>query len=116
VLKAKPRYLLLEGANPRHEHEWAVFRDIDLPQDKVLVPGVIDSTSNYIEHPEVVAQRLERYAAVVGRERVMAGSDCGFSTFSGFPTVHPDIVWKKLAAMVEGAARASERLWAKSAA
>lgn len=111
VLAAKPRYLLLEGANPRHEHEWAVFRSVVLPDDKVLVPGVIDSTSNYIEHPELVAQRLERYAGVVGRERVMAGSDCGFSTFAGFPTVHPDIVWRKLEAMVEGAKIASGRLW-----
>jgi 5-methyltetrahydropteroyltriglutamate--homocysteine methyltransferase len=110
VLRAKVRYLLLEGANPRHEHEWAVFQTIPLPDDKVLVPGVIDSTSNYIEHPEVVAQRLIRYADVVGRERVMAGTDCGFSTFSGFPTVHPDIVWAKMASMVEGARIASERL------
>jgi len=116
VLRTRARYLLLEGANPRHEHEWAVFREIPLPADKVLVPGVIDSTSNYIEHPEVVAQRLERYAGVVGRERVMAGSDCGFSTFSGYPTVHPDIVWRKLATMVEGARLASARLWGKAAA
>jgi 5-methyltetrahydropteroyltriglutamate--homocysteine methyltransferase len=116
VLRAKPRHILLEGANPRHGHEWAVFESVRLPEDKVLVPGVIDSTSNYIEHPEVVAQRLERYAGVVGRERVMAGSDCGFSTFSGYPSVHPDIVWRKLAAMVEGARLASARLWGKAAA
>jgi len=116
VLRAKPRHILLEGANPRHEHEWAVFKDVALPDDKVLVPGVIDSTSNYIEHPELVAQRLTRYADVVGRERVMAGSDCGFSTFSGYPTVHPDIVWAKLASMVEGAQIASRRLWGASAA
>ena len=116
VLRAKPRHILLEGANPRHEHEWAVFKDVALPDDKVLVPGVIDSTSNYIEHPEVVAQRLTRYADVVGRERVMAGSDCGFSTFSGYPTVHPDIVWAKLASMVEGAQIASRSLWGASAA
>jgi len=111
VLRAKPKYLLLEGANPRHEHEWQVFADVALPDDKVLVPGVIDSTSNYIEHPEVVAQRLCRYADVVGRERVMAGSDCGFSTFSGYPTVYPDIVWAKLATLVDGARVASRRLW-----
>jgi 5-methyltetrahydropteroyltriglutamate--homocysteine methyltransferase len=111
VLRAKPSYLLLEGANPRHEHEWAVFQSIPLPEDKVIVPGVIDSTSNYIEHPELVAQRLIRYADVVGRDRVMAGSDCGFSTFSGFPTVHPDIVWAKMASMVEGARIATKRLW-----
>ncbi len=111
VLRAKPAYLLLEGANPRHEHEWAVFRDVTLPDDKVLVPGVIDSTCNYVEHPELVAQRICRYADLVGRERVMAGSDCGFSTFGGYPTVYPDIVWAKLSSLVEGADRASEALW-----
>jgi len=111
VLAAKPKYLLLEGANPRHEHEWQVFESIDLPDDKILVPGVIDSTSNYIEHPEVVAQRICRYADAVGRERVMAGSDCGFSTFSGYPTVYPDIAWAKLESLVEGARRASAQLW-----
>jgi len=111
VLQARPAHLLLEGANPRHEHEWAVFQQVRLPDDKVLVPGVVDSTSNYIEHPELVAQRLGRYAGIVGRERVMAGTDCGFSTFRGYPTVHPDIVWAKLASLVEGARRASDRLW-----
>jgi 5-methyltetrahydropteroyltriglutamate--homocysteine methyltransferase len=111
VLQAKPRTILLEGANPRHGHEWAVFEDIALPEDKVLVPGVIDSTSNYIEHPQLVAERLLRYANVVGRERVMAGSDCGYSTFMEVPTVWPDIVWGKMASMVEGAAIASEKLW-----
>jgi 5-methyltetrahydropteroyltriglutamate--homocysteine methyltransferase len=111
VLRAKPRHILLEGANPRHGHEWAVFEDIPLPEDKVLVPGVIDSTSNYIEHPKLVADRLLRYADVVGRERVMAGTDCGYSTFMEVPTVWPDIVWAKMASMVEGAAIASERLW-----
>lgn len=113
VLAAKPKYLLLEGANPRHAHEFAVFESVKLPDDKVLVPGVIDSTSNFIEHPDVVANRLLSYAGVVGRERVMAGSDCGFSTFSGYPTVFPDIAWRKLEAMVEGAKRASAKLWAK---
>jgi 5-methyltetrahydropteroyltriglutamate--homocysteine methyltransferase len=88
-----------------------VFRDAELPDDKVLVPGVIDSTSNYIEHPELVAQRICRYAGLVGRERVMAGSDCGFSTFSGYPTVYPEIAWAKLGSLVEGADRASELLW-----
>ncbi|SDD62536.1 5-methyltetrahydropteroyltriglutamate--homocysteine methyltransferase [Sphingomonas sp. YR710] len=111
VFRAKPKYLLLEGANPRHNHEWAVLETIKLPEDKVVVPGVIDSTSNFIEHPDVVANRLMSYANVVGRDRVMAGSDCGFSTFSGFPTVHPDIVWRKLESMVEGARRASAKLW-----
>jgi len=111
VLAATPKYLLLEGANPRHEHEWQIFNTLDLPDEKILVPGVIDSTSNYIEHPDVVAQRICRYADVVGRERVMAGSDCGFSTFSGYPTVHPDIVWAKFQSLVEGARRASAQLW-----
>lgn len=116
VLQAKPKYLLLEGANPRHAHEFAVFETTKLPEDKVLVPGVIDSTSNFIEHPDVVADRILRYAGVVGRERVMAGSDCGFSTFSGYPTVFPDIAWRKLESMVEGAKRASAKLWTKVAA
>jgi 5-methyltetrahydropteroyltriglutamate--homocysteine methyltransferase len=115
VLRAKPRYILLEGANPRHGHEWAVFETVSLPEDKVLVPGVIDSTSNYIEHPELVAERLLRYASVVGRDRVMAGSDCGFSTFMEVPTVWPDIVWGKMQSLVEGARIASDRLWAKAA-
>lgn len=112
VLRAKPQVILLEGANPRHGHEWAVFESVALPEDKVLCPGVIDSTSNYIEHPELVAQRIVRYANVVGRERVMAGSDCGFSTFMEVPTVWPDIVWGKLASMAEGARIASAKLWA----
>lgn len=84
-----------------------------LPDDKVIVPGVIDSTSNFIEHPDVVANRLLSYVNVVGKDRVMAGSDCGFSTFSGFPTVHPEIVWRKLESMVEGAKRASAKIWGK---
>ncbi len=113
VLRAKPKYLLLEGANPRHGHEFGVFETVKLPDDKVLVPGVIDSTSNFIEHPDVIANRILNYANIVGRERVMAGSDCGFSTFSGYPTVHPQIVWRKLESMVEGARRASSKLWAK---
>ncbi len=103
VLAAKPRYLLLEGANPRHAHEWTIWKDVRLPEDKVLVPGVIDSTSNFIEHPELVAQRLTRYVEVVGAHRVMAGTDCGFSTFGEYPTVHPDIVWRKLESLVLGA-------------
>jgi len=111
VLRAKPRYILLEGANPRHGHEWAVFKTQELPEDKVLVPGVIDSTSNYIEHPELVADRLLRYADVVGRDRIMAGTDCGYSTFMEVPTVWPDIVWGKMESMVEGARIASSKLW-----
>ena len=110
VLKAKPQMLLLEGANPRHGHEWTVFREVPLPDDKILCPGVIDSTSNFVDHPELVAERLMRYADVIGRERLAAGSDCGFSTVSGVPTVFPDIVWLKLKSLVEGAAIASERL------
>jgi 5-methyltetrahydropteroyltriglutamate--homocysteine methyltransferase len=111
VMRAKPGVLLLEAANPRHAHEWSVFEELRIPDEKILCPGVIDSTSNYIEHPELVAQRLIQYASVVGRERVMAGSDCGFSTFSGFPTVYPDIAWKKMEALVEGARLASKVLW-----
>jgi len=111
ILSVKPRMILMEGANPRHGHEWAVFKEIPLPEDKILVPGVIDSTSNYVDHPELIAERLLRYADVVGRERLAAGSDCGFSTFSGLPTVFPDIAWLKLAALVEGAAIASKKLW-----
>jgi 5-methyltetrahydropteroyltriglutamate--homocysteine methyltransferase len=111
VLKARPAYLLLEGANPRHEHEWNVFDDVSLPDDKVLVPGVVDSTSNYIEHPELIAQRICRYANIVGRERVMAGSDCGFSTFRDYPTVYPEIAWAKLRSLVEGSAMATDYLW-----
>lgn len=112
VLKARPQAISLEGANPRHEHEWAVFREVRLPDDKVLIPGVLDSTTNFIEHPEVVAQRIVRYAQVVGRERVIAGSDCGFGTFArSVPQVEPDIVWAKLRSMAEGARLASAELW-----
>ena len=112
VLRARPQALSFEGANPRHEHEWAVFRDVKLPDDKILIPGVLDSTTNFIEHPELVAQRIVRYAEVVGRERVMAGSDCGFGTFArSNPQVEPEIVWAKLAAMAEGARLASAILW-----
>ncbi|HEU4625750.1 MAG TPA: cobalamin-independent methionine synthase II family protein [Steroidobacteraceae bacterium] len=111
VLKAKPQALLFEAANPRHAHEWTVFRDTRLPEDKILIPGVIGSTSNYIEHPLLVAERLCRFADIVGRERVIAGSDCGFSTFAGFGPVDPDITYLKLAAMAEGARIASGRLW-----
>jgi 5-methyltetrahydropteroyltriglutamate--homocysteine methyltransferase len=112
VLKARPQALSFEGANPRHAHEWVVFREIKLPDDKVLIPGVLDTTTNFIEHPELVAQRLVRYAEVVGRERVIAGSDCGFATFArSRPLVEPEIVWAKLKSMAEGARRASGQLW-----
>ena len=113
VMGAKPQALLFEAANPRHAHEWKVFeaRKRDIPDAKILIPGVISSTSNYIEHPELIAQRLETFAHIVGRERVMAGSDCGFSTFAGDGLVDPDICFAKLRSMTEGAALASARLW-----
>lgn len=115
VMRAKPQALLFEAANPRHSHEWAVFEAMKalIPDDKILIPGVIQSSSNYIEHPELIAQRLERFAGIVGRERVMAGSDCGFSTFAGDGLVDPEIVFAKLRAMAEGAERASRRLWGR---
>ena len=114
LMKAKPAGLLFETANPRHQHDWNYFRDmIDLiPDEKILIPGVIDSTTNFVEHPRVVAERIERFAGIVGRERVVAGTDCGFSTFAGFGAVDPDIVYAKLGALAEGAALASRNLWA----
>jgi 5-methyltetrahydropteroyltriglutamate--homocysteine methyltransferase len=112
VLKARPQALSFEGANPRHEHEWVVFKEIRLPDDRVIIPGVLDSTTNFIEHPELVAQRLVRYAEIVGRERVMAGTDCGFATFArSVNQVEPEIAWAKFASMVEGARLASRQLW-----
>lgn len=110
VLKAKPRALLFEATNVRHAHEWTVFRDMKVPDDLVLVPGCLDSTSNYVEHPEFVAQTLERYGRIVGTERLMAGTDCGFSTFAGFGVVAPSVVWEKFASLAEGARIASARL------
>jgi 5-methyltetrahydropteroyltriglutamate--homocysteine methyltransferase len=111
VMKAKPQALLFEAANPRHAHEWAVFRDQKIPDDKILIPGVLSSTTNYVEHPELVAERLVRFAEIVGKERVLAGSDCGFSTFAGFGPVDPDVTYMKLDSMAQGARIASERLW-----
>ena len=111
ALKARPQALLFETSNPRHAHEWTVFRDTEIPDDKILVPGVLDSTTNFVEHPELVAERICRFADIVGRERVMAGSDCGFSTFAGFGAVDQDIVYAKLASMAEGARIASKTLW-----
>jgi 5-methyltetrahydropteroyltriglutamate--homocysteine methyltransferase len=113
VLRARPAAVSFEGANPRHEHEWNVFADVKLPDGKRIIPGVIDSTTNFIEHPELVAQRIARYAGLVGRENVIAGVDCGFATFAGTPTVLPAIAWAKLGALTEGARIASERLWAR---
>ena len=111
VLTANADAISFEGANPRHEWEWRIWREVKLPEEKVIVPGVIDSTTNFIEHPETVADRIERYASVVGRERVIAGSDCGFGTFAGWTTVDPKVAWAKLAALAEGARIASERLY-----
>jgi 5-methyltetrahydropteroyltriglutamate--homocysteine methyltransferase len=111
VFEARPSAISFEAANPRHEHEWTVFEDVKLPEGKVLIPGVLDSTTNYIEHPELVAQRITRYAKLVGPENVMAGSDCGFATFASFLTVDPGITWAKLRAMADGAARASKELY-----
>ena len=111
VLKARPVGLSFEGANPRHAHEWKVWREVRLPDDKVLIPGVLDSTTNFIEHPELVAERIVRYAEVVGRERVIASTDCGFGTSAWGRKVDGQIAWAKLQAMVEGARLASEALW-----
>ena len=112
VLKARPQAFSFEGANPRHEHEWEVFQSVKIPDDKIIIPGVVDSTTNYIEHPRLVAQRIVRYAELVGKENVIAGSDCGFGTFARSNyTVEPEIVWAKFRAMAEGARLASEQLW-----
>ena len=113
VMKAKPQGLLFETSNPRHAHEWETVQAMKhlIPDDKVLIPGVLDSTTNFVEHPQLVAQRLERFAGIVGRDRVMAGTDCGFGTFAGFGAVDPDIVYAKFSAMAEGAALASRRCW-----
>ncbi len=111
VWSAKPRTVLFEAANPRHAHEWTLFENIEVPDDKVICPGVIECQSNYIEHPELVAQRIERYANLVGRERVMAGVDCGFSIHVGMQGIDPDVAWAKLAALAQGAEIATSRLW-----
>ena len=106
LMATKSRYVLFETSNPRHAHEWTVFRDrrAEIPEDKVLVPGVVDTTTNFVEHPELVAQRIDRFTGIMGRDRVIAGSDCGFGTFAGFGAVDPDIAYAKLAALSEGAA------------
>jgi 5-methyltetrahydropteroyltriglutamate--homocysteine methyltransferase len=111
AFEARPAAISFEAANPRHEHEWTVFEDVELPEGKVIIPGVLDSTTNFIEHPKLVAQRLVRYGKLVGPENVMAGSDCGFATFASFLTVDPGITWAKLHAMAEGAALASRELY-----
>ena len=111
ALAAKPQAIQFEGANPRHQHEWAVWADAKIPDDKILIPGALDTTTNFIEHPHLVAERIERYSRIVGRERVIAGTDCGFGTFAGFGAVHPDIAYAKLESLAEGARIASARLW-----
>ena len=115
VLKARADGLLFEAANPRHAHEWVVFKAARIPDEKILIPGVLSTTTNYIEHPLLVAERLEKFAGIVGRERVIAGTDCGFGTFAGFGPVEPDIAYLKMAAMAEGARIASSRLWGRPA-
>jgi 5-methyltetrahydropteroyltriglutamate--homocysteine methyltransferase len=114
VFKARVRGLLIEAANPRHAHEWSVFREHRLPDDRILIPGVVSTTTNYVEHPLLVAERIVRFADVVGRERVIAGTDCGFGTFAGFGPVDPDVAYLKLQSLVEGARLASARLWPSS--
>ena len=111
VLSAKPQAIQFEGANPRHQHEWQIWAEADIPDDKILIPGTLDTTTNFVEHPELVAQRIERFSGIVGKERVIAGTDCGFGTFAGFGAVHPDIAYAKLRSLAEGARIASERLW-----
>ena len=116
VFQARPSAVSFEAANPRHAHEWAVFETVKLPEGKVLIPGVLESKSNFIEHPELVAQRVSRYAKLVGPENVMLGSDCGYGTWVGQAAVDPDVVWGKLAAMAEGARIASKQFFGKAAA
>ena len=111
VFLARPQGISFEAANPRHAHEWKVFERMKLPKDKVIIPGVLDSTTNFIEHPELVAERIGRYARLVGRENVIAGTDCGFGTWVGQAAVDPDIVWAKLASLAEGARLASREFW-----
>jgi 5-methyltetrahydropteroyltriglutamate--homocysteine methyltransferase len=115
VFVARPAAISFEAANPRHAHEWAVFEQVKLPDGKILIPGVLESKSNFIEHPELVAQRVGRFAALVGRENVMLGTDCGYGTWVGQAAVDPDVVWGKLAAMAEGARLASQQFWGRVA-
>jgi len=115
VIAAKPSAVSFEAANPRHEHEWETLASLHIPEDKILMPGVIDTKTNVVEHPRLIAQRIGRFAEIVGRERVIPGTDCGFATFAGFGMVDPDVAWMKLAALSEGAALASELLWSHGA-
>ena len=111
VFRARPAALSFEAANPRHAHEWTIFETVKLPEGKVLIPGVLESKTNFIEHPELIAQRIGNYARLVGRENVIAGSDCGYGTWVGQAAVDPDVVWAKMAAMAEGARIASAKFW-----
>jgi 5-methyltetrahydropteroyltriglutamate--homocysteine methyltransferase len=111
VLKTRAKFVYVEGANPRHEHEWEVWKDVKLPDDKALIVGVIDTKTNHVEHPRLIAQRLRRYADIVGKERVIAGTDCGFATFVGWHPCHPDAAWLKLKALVDGAEAATADLY-----
>ncbi len=112
LVKARPQAVLYEGANPRHAHEWEDLRDAKIPDDKIMMPGCLDSTTNFVEHPKLIAQRICHVANIVGRERVVAGADCGFATFAAQQNmVVPSIVWAKLKALAEGAQIATDRLW-----
>ena len=113
ILKIRAGAYSFEAANPRHEHEWKLWETVELPDGKSLIPGVISHSTVLVEHPELVAERIARYAGVVGRENVIAGADCGFATFAGSKEVHPSIVWAKLDSLVEGARIASRQLWGK---
>ena len=113
MLKVRAQAYSIEAANPRHEHEWRIWKDIKLPDDKILIPGVVSHCVYQVEHPELVAERIERFAAVVGRERVIAGTDCGFATSRAGDEVHPEVAWAKLASLVEGARIATSRLWSR---
>ena len=115
ILRAKPATILFEAANPRHGHEWAVWSEAAIPEDKILAPGVLDSTTNYIEHPELVAQRILKFTDIVGPERVIAGTDCGFGTWAGFGAIDPDICWAKARSLAEGAELAAERAGVRAA-
>ena len=114
ILKIKAGAYSFEAANPRHEHEWKIWGNAKLPKDKVLIPGVISHSTVLVEHPELIAERIGRFASLVGKERVIAGSDCGFATFAGSKEVHPSIVWAKLKALTDGARLASKELWKKA--
>ncbi|MGI9147232.1 MAG: hypothetical protein ACR2IK_11865 [Chloroflexota bacterium] len=116
ILKTRAQAIYVEAANPRHAHEWEVWKDVELPADKVLIIGALDVLTNHVEHPRLVAQRIERFASLVGRERVIAGTDCGFGTFAGWSACDPAVAWLKLAALVEGAREASTALFGGTAA